>query len=131
MQRSLYAFDLSQVAEVIDPPQMWPIPLAPPCYSGVMNFHGDIVAVMNLPFFLGLTECVLPEKIIVLHQDVASLAFLVDTVARIVSEDEISVSPAPDKVFAAATLSLPDDEAILLDLWALARDAEIGIQKKR
>jgi len=126
-----YALDLAQVAEVEDPSQMWPIPLAPACYCGALNFHGDIVAVMNLPLFLGLGECRQPGKIVVLHHEVASLAFLVDTVVRIVTGDELSFSPAPDKAFAAATLHYGGREAIQLDLESLVLSAEIGMQRSQ
>lgn len=126
---SFYALDLAQVAEVGDPLQMSPIPLAPPCYSGALNFHGDIVAVINLALFLGLTVCSQPGKIVVLHREVASLAFLVDTVIRIVSEEDVSFNAPPDSGFAAATLALHDGKAILLDLEALVHEAESGMQR--
>jgi purine-binding chemotaxis protein CheW len=126
---SQYALDLAQVAEVGDRPQMSPIPMAPACYSGALNFHGDIVAVMNLGLFLGLTGCDQPGKIVVLHRDVASLAFLVDTIVGIVSEGEVYFSKPPDSGFAAATLKLSGGEAILFDLDALVHEAEIGMQR--
>lgn len=126
---SLYALDLKQVAEVGDPPQTWPIPLAPPCYSGALSFHGDIVAVMNLALFLGLPGPGKPGKIVVLQQEVASLAFLVDTVVRIVSEEDVSIGKPPAGALSAATLVLSDGEAIQLDLDALVREAEIGVQR--
>lgn len=129
LQGSLYALDLKQVAEVDDPPQMWPIPLAPPCYCGALNFHGDIVAAMNLALFLGLPGSNQPEKIIVLDQELASLAFLVDTVVGIVSEGEVSICKPPENVLAAALLKLPAGEAIQLDLLALVQAAEAGMQK--
>jgi purine-binding chemotaxis protein CheW len=131
LQGSLYALDLKQVAEVGDPPQMWPIPLAPACYSGALNFHGAIVAVMNLALFLGIPGCRQPGKIIVLHSEVASLAFLVDTIVRIVSEEEVSFCPAPVNGLAVATLRLTDGEATQLDLEALVREADIGMQGKQ
>jgi purine-binding chemotaxis protein CheW len=126
---SLYALDLAQVAEVGDPPLMWPIPLAPPCFSGVLNFHGDIVAVMDLAVFLGLDGPGKSGKIVVLQQEIASLAFLVDTVVRIVSEDEVSFTPTPDGGFAAAVVGLIDGEAIQLDLDVLVHEAEACMQK--
>lgn len=131
LQSSLFALDLSQVAEVADTPQMWPIPLAPPCYSGALNFHGDIVAAMNLTLFLGLTGDNQPGKIIILGKDIASLAFLIDAVVRIVSEEDafISTAPLPENVFAAATLGLPEGKATLLDLDSLVHKAEINMQK--
>lgn len=126
---SRYALDLTQVAEVGDPPQIWPIPLAPPCFSGALNFHGDIVAVLDLAVFLGLAGPGSPGKIIVLHHEIASLALLVETVVRIVSGDDISFTPSHDGVFAAATLGLIDGEAVLIDLAALVHGAETAMQK--
>lgn len=126
---SLYALDLTQVAEVGDPPRMDPIPLAPACYSGALNFHGDIVAVINLALFLGLTVYGKPGKIVVLHHDVASLAFLVDRIVRIVSGDEIIFRTPSDNGFATATMGLTDGEALQLDLDVLVRNAENGIQR--
>ena len=127
---SRYALDLAQVAEVGDPPQMWPIPLAPRCYSGALNFHGDIVAVMDLALFLGLAGPEKPGKIVVLRQETASLAFLVDAVVRIVSAEEVSFNPPPDSGFAAATLGLLDGDAIQLDLDALVRGAVAVMQRR-
>ena len=128
LQDSLYALDLTQVAEVGDPQQLWPIPLAPSCYSGALNFHGDIVAVMDLAVFLDLPGPRKPGKIIVLRREVASLAFLVDSVVRIVSEDEISSGSPHDTRFAVATLVMSGGEAVQLDLEALVHEAENCIQ---
>jgi purine-binding chemotaxis protein CheW len=128
LQGALYALDLAQVAEVGDPPPLSPIPLTPSCYSGAFNFHGDIVAVLNLPLFLGLTDQGCHGKIIMLQQEIASLAFLVDSVIKIVSEDEVSYSAAADSNFTDATLNLTDDEAILINLEALVRAAETSMQ---
>lgn len=125
---ALYALDLNHVAEVGDPPSLWPIPLTSPCVAGALNFHGDIVAALHLPMLMGLTNCDQPEKIIVLHKDVASLAFLVDTVVRIVSAEEVSFGPQPDGPFATATLVLPDGEAVQLDLERLVFEAEQLVQ---
>ncbi|MEI7817361.1 MAG: chemotaxis protein CheW [Desulfuromonadales bacterium] len=124
LQGRLYALGLEQIAEVGDPRQLSPIPKTPACYSGALNFHGDIVAVINLSVFLDLPGGNRPGKIIVLHQETASLAFLVDTVFRIVSEGEVTFSPVPEERFAVATLSLPDGEAIQLNIEALVLEAE-------
>ena len=128
LQSSLYALDLAHVAEVSDPPQLCPIPRAPSCYSGALNYHGDIVAVMNLSAFLEIPGCNLPEKLIVLHHEVASLAFLVDSVVRIIAETEVSFGPTPENGFAAALLNFSDGKATLLDLEALVISAGICMQ---
>ena len=121
---SRYALDLKQVAEVGDPPQLWPIPLSSSYYSGALNFHGDIVAALNLALFLGLNNCNQPQKIIVLHKNIASLALLVDTVVMIVDEEDVALTSPLDDLYSAATLSLNDGEAMLLDPVKLVSVAE-------
>lgn len=131
LQGSLYALDLAQVAEVDDLPQLWPIPRAPACYSGAINFHGDIIAVMNLSVFLKVPGCIQPTKMIVLHQKIASLAFLVDTVVGIIPEADVLLRKPPESGFASSILSSYDGEAIQLDLEELVLSAGIGMQKSR
>lgn len=128
LQDSLYALDLADVAEVAAPPQMWPIPLAPAYYAGVLSFHGDIVAAMNLSLFLGLPEFRQPGKIIVLRRELASLAFLVDSIVRIASEEEVSFSTPPDAGFSASTLTFFEGAVIQLDLEKLVCMAERDMQ---
>ncbi len=131
LQGSLYALYLKQIAEVIDPPRLSPIPLAPDCYRGALNFHGDIVAVMNLALFLGLSGNIPPGKVVVLHQEIAALAFLVDSVVRIVAEDEVTFHELANNCFAVTTLRLPEGEATLLDLETLILETELRMQKVR
>jgi chemotaxis signal transduction protein len=92
-----------------------------------MNFHGDIVAVMDLALLLGQSACSHSSKIIVLHRKIASLAFLVDSVVKIVSEDEVSFSSPTTSQFTLAILTLPGGEATQLNLEALVLEAEKNI----
>jgi purine-binding chemotaxis protein CheW len=118
-----HAIDLAHVAEVMDPATNWPIPFAPPLYCGAINFHGSIVAVMDLAVFLGFDSHTGHEKIIVLDVNSASLGFLVERVARIVPEQEIELHEAPDVSFASALLRLPEGNATLLDVDAIISEA--------
>lgn len=125
MQGKHYALDLAHVAEVADPPRMWPIPRAPACYNGAVNIHGAIVAVMDLAVFLGLSNRMQHEKIIILNRDVAALAFLVDRVIRIVPEQEVVIcDDPPGRCNASSTMILPEGEATLLDVDAIVQAAE-------
>jgi chemotaxis signal transduction protein len=119
-----YAFDLAQVTEVIEHPATWPIPLAPLYYHGATNFHGTIVAVMDLAMFLGFPGGHGSEKVIVLDTRIASLAFSVECVVRITPQNQAELSGTPgDKAFALGQLNLPEGEAILLDAAAIAEHA--------
>lgn len=124
-----YALDLVHVAEVIDPPQLSPIPLVPACYSGALNFHGEIVAVIDLARLLGLTNSKLPEKVIVLHSDVASLAFLVESTAKIVSAHDLTITIPSDRQYCVATLELMSGSAYCFDVELLVIKAETILQR--
>jgi len=121
-----YAVDLAQVAEVDEPPTLWPIPGAPPSYPGAMNFHGSIVAVMDLAAFVGLPAGCPAEKVIVLAPTVASLALLVERVEQIVPASRVRAG-APqeqDAAFSCHPLHLADGtSALLLDVDELVRAA--------
>jgi len=126
MHGQRYAFKMSQLAEVMNPVKSWPIPLTPPCYTGAINFHGTIVAVMDLASFFGYVFTPGVEKIIVLDPNVASLGFLVERVERIVPAREVEFKDT-DIYMASASLSLPEGDAILLDVDAIVSEAESRI----
>jgi len=118
-----YAFDLAQVAEVSEPPVVWAIPAAPAYYHGAMNFHGVIVAVLDLPAFMGIASSKQPEKLIVLDNRLAALAFLVDQVIRIVPENEINGMVLKNDGMSCASLFLSDCKITLLDAIRLTARA--------
>lgn len=119
-----FAFDLAQVAEIADPPCSWPIPLAPACFTGAMHVHGSIVAALDLSLFLGLPRHCEAGKMILLHQSIASLAFLVDRILRIVPEQDITIYDSTESRYASSTLLLPEGEIMLLDAHAIVKAAE-------
>ncbi len=118
-----FALNLAQVAEVAELPETWPIPMAPRCYQGAMNFHGTIVAVMDLSMFMGLETTDSPEKTIVLDTRIAALALQVDHVIRIESVSNAGLRESSDNPFAIGILSLADGGALLLDASAIAKRA--------
>jgi chemotaxis signal transduction protein len=119
-----YAIDLAQVAEVVEQPAIWPIPLAPPCYHGAINFHGTIVAVMDLAMFLGLAGGHGAGKTIVLLNRIAALAFDVERIIRITSLGQVELSGTPGgEAFSLGHLNVPEGKVILLDAAAIAEHA--------
>lgn len=125
LQGRHFAFNLAQVAEVEElPDTMWPIPSAPACYPGAVNFHGTIVAVMDLAAFIGLSGDGAPEKMITLDTRIASLAFLVDQVVRITTIGEDMIDGAQQGDFTIAALKLPDGDVMLLDACLIAAKAQ-------
>jgi purine-binding chemotaxis protein CheW len=129
MSGRLFAFDLSQVAEVSEPQRTWPVPVVPPCYRGAMNFHGSIVAVMDLAAFMGFPANHVQEKLIVLNTGTAALAFLVERVLRIVAGRQAELREAPEDAFATALIILPEGVATLLDAKSIATQATEQINR--
>lgn len=118
-----YAFELSQVVEVCEPPSTWPIPFAPTCYRGAMNFHGAIVAVLELPVFMGIKGCSALDKLIVMDPKTASLGLMVEQVHRIVPESETEGFSARDDGFCCAVFMLAGEEILLLSPERIAARA--------
>lgn len=127
MGGDLYAFDLSQLAEVSEPPSLWPIPSSPHHYPGAMNFHGNIVAVMDLPGFMGINNSSKPEKLVVLDNRLASLGFLVEQVLRIVPESEIIRMDTQVEGFICGAFSVSEGNVTLLDPVKIVNRATASI----
>ena len=119
----LFALELSQLAEVLEPQPLCPLPAVASYYRGAMNFHGVIVAVMDLADFLGLDGAIEAEKFIVLHESIGALAFQAERVIRIVPEDQAELCGENIRPFAKGTIMVPEGEAILLDAGAITNRA--------
>lgn len=124
-----YALDLEFVEEVMNPVRSWPIPFASSCYTGAINFHGAIVAVMDLALFLNHGAITEPEKIIVLSPKTASLGFLVGRVEKIIPLQETELKEPPEVSCVSAVLALPEGDALLLDTEAIVIEAERAVNR--
>lgn len=51
-----YAVDVGRVGEVVRSPDITPVPGLPGWVLGVTNLHGNIVSVVDLTFFLGVSD---------------------------------------------------------------------------
>ena len=97
IQRELYASVLGNVAEIMDPPSIYPLPKVPRYYKGVMNCHGRPVTVVDLSLICKDVPSSSPGKIIVLNGKAANLALLVDNVANIITGDFPSEEPTGEE----------------------------------
>ena len=80
-----FAFDLQEVAEVMEPQASFPVPRTPGHFAGLINFHGALTALVDLGLFLG-QGCRHPAqgKVLVLDTRLASLALWVDGVTCVI-----------------------------------------------
>jgi chemotaxis signal transduction protein len=75
-----YALSLQDVEEILELPEIHPLPKAPAYYTGVMNCHSMPVPIVDLALFLKKESPLPGEKIVVLHRKIANLALRVHAV---------------------------------------------------
>ncbi len=79
-----HALALQDVVEIMELPEIYPLPIAPLYYSGVMNWHGTPMPILDLAAFYKKTPLNPGNKILVLDRKIANLAIRVHAVYGIV-----------------------------------------------
>lgn len=110
LQGSEFALELAEVAEIVEPPTLFPIPRAPSCFNGVMNSHGNLVPVVDLAEFFGFGALAAGGKILVLDRQIANLAFRVENILGIYTSDLVLEEHPGDLQMVAKILQFPDGE---------------------
>ncbi len=118
-QGARYALPLQDVAEVMEPPLIYPIPRAPQYFAGAINFHGGIVSLVDLAALLETENFSEGGKILVLDRRIANLAFRVESVQTIISADAVLEEDIAQDEMSAKLLILADGTVKLLNLDAV------------
>lgn len=124
-----YACNLQQICEVMEPQQSYPIAGAPPHYLGLINFHGNLTALVDLPRFLGLAGRPGPGKLLVLDSRLAQLALRVDGVSAIVSAEAVLSEETDDDPLTEAVFQTERGSVRVLHLEALTTLLEQGLRQ--
>lgn len=122
------AIDLGMVTEVSELPTCWPIPLAPPWFAGVINFHGALVPLLDLAMYRGTGRGIPQGKVLVLDRQLCDLALWVDGVERITGEFFPSTEFTPDEPFVQGFLTMHGEEIPLLDATGLLEALETELK---
>jgi purine-binding chemotaxis protein CheW len=130
LQRCRYALDIKDVAEVLEPPQIFPIPSAPLYFSGIMNFHGNLVSVLDLAHFLNDSTRNPNGKVLVLDTRIANLAIWVDMVETIVSAEVVLEEEPGSESFVERVLIMADGEVRMLSVDKLLERLEGNLSGK-
>lgn len=97
-----YGFEILSVADIIEIPEITPIPRTPKHILGIMNHRGKAVPVMDFRFRLGLPEFEYDSKscVIVLEINGMPYGLLVDRVSDVENclPEQIALSPAESSV---------------------------------
>lgn len=114
-----YGLDIAQVQEIVESPPLYFIPRAPAHFLGAINFHGQVLPVLDVPRFLGLTTAKRDRRIVVLASELGAAALAVSAVGRILPADPDCLQPPSEEgvnhPFVRAELHQEDQRIILLD----------------
>jgi len=131
-----YALEVAQIQEIVEAPLFFYIPLAPAVFTGAINFHGNVLPVVDLVTWSGFSGAQRDRRIIALAATLCTLALSVTAIQRIVSLDPDELTPAwpegPLASLSRAAFSFEDEMINLLDAPRLAASLEkIGMATVR
>ena len=91
-----YGIKVGSIQEVVEKPEQYPVPGAKGCFKTVINFHGEVLAVINLPALCHGKESPLDTRLIVLTDESHPLALQVNSIGSVVDIDIDKLSsPCP------------------------------------
>jgi purine-binding chemotaxis protein CheW len=88
-----YGLEIDAIQEIIEDPELYYTPLAEGVLKGAINFHGQILAVIDLPALLGFNDARRDHRHIVLSPSGSSMVLIVSSVERIVNLDLSGLEP--------------------------------------
>ena len=94
-----YGLDIDVVREIVEQPMRYPIPAQVPFLKEVVNVHGDVLPVVDLPGLMNGTTAARDSRLIVLTPTARSLALEVD---RIIQIRQLAQDAAPGDTAQAA-----------------------------
>ena len=90
-----YGLEIDQIQEIIRPLPITRVPRAPERIEGVINLHGNVVPVINLPRRLSLGRKINLEqsRIIIVHRPDSTVGIVVDSVKEVLSLSTGQIEP--------------------------------------
>ena len=103
-----YAIELLHIREVITPPELTPIPKAPPHVCGLMNLRGLVLTVVDLRKKLSIqpNKDQLESSVIIFDLGDRLVGGWVDNIQRVVSVPSDAIKPVPETDNNAVTPNL-------------------------
>ncbi|MEG6552137.1 chemotaxis protein CheW [Desulfocurvibacter africanus] len=133
--RRIFGLETSCVLEAQVLGGLTPIPCVPPFIMGVTALRGRVVAIMDLPLFLGLDAGLVPETpaVVIARGHGLETALLADEVLGVQSLAETDKLPAPANLplaLAALCRGVTTQGWLLLDGDALLTDQNLLVEER-
>jgi len=88
-----FALDFNQIQKVVESPGLFAIPLAPPFFSGALNFHNQIIPVLDLAGYLEIATQQRDSRVIILDLSRYGMALSVGAIKNFHSLEEVKPLP--------------------------------------
>jgi chemotaxis signal transduction protein len=131
--KNTFAAPLKYVDEIVEMPQIMPLPAPIASIAGTVNYHGDLLAVVDVEELTSETSTpISPTQVLVIcTMDQRRLALKVDEALEviIVEPNAITMSDAvmPGMLKSSGMLQLPNNQsALILDLIWIGIGAHLG-----
>ncbi len=133
-----YSVEINQIKEVLDFYKVTRVPNTPEFIVGVVNLRGEIISLIDIKYFLGLTQSgeLHQTKIIVTDVSGALVGLLVDDVRATIDIEENSIQPPLSTVKSSITqytkgqIQVDEEIYVLLDLKKILDADQIKDLKK-
>ncbi|MTI48582.1 chemotaxis protein CheW [Sporosalibacterium faouarense] len=95
-----YGIDIMNVREIVPHQESIKVPNAPKFVSGIINFRGKVIPIVDLKKRFDLLEKEIDgnTRIIVINLDDRQIGFIVDEASQTIRLEDKDVDPAPDIV---------------------------------
>ncbi|MDT8443481.1 MAG: chemotaxis protein CheW [Desulfuromonadales bacterium] len=90
-----YGLEIDAIQEIIEDPPLHYVPRASGSLIGAINFHGQVLAVIDLPGLLGFSSEKRDHRQLVLTPRCKSLVLTVSNIQKIVQLDLATLQPPP------------------------------------
>ena len=125
-----YGVDALQVQEVLQCPEISPVPGAPAHVLGIINIRGEVITVNDMRSMLGLPDAEITDqtRIVLMESDGQKQGMLVDSITEIInvraSEIETTTTGGEGNSMIQGTYPMKDKLYILLSANELMKDDE-------
>ena len=128
----LFSIPISYVEEVVQMAEVNPLPEKIWGVIGLIDYHGEMIAVVDLGEIVGFEECQVgaDKTMIICTLDEVRFALMVDETTDVVTvtKDDIQVPEEvlPGVLKAIGVLRTSGQAAIIIDVWSIALSIQLG-----
>ena len=88
-----FALDFKQIQKIVESPELYAIPLVPSYFMGTVNFHNQIVPVLDLAAYLDIVAHEKDPRVIILDLSQYAMALSVGSIKNYNKLEEVKTLP--------------------------------------